>query len=302
MGGRITDTGQWLHRAHDLAAGAIGSSARGLRFVDDQDRACALHPFDAGNIARLFAGLLEHGRLRPQRLHRRDHHADRGRRGKIDDSRQVGAVVDKAFEWNPVIQLTEVVARLLDCFLHAFTYRDRGNDNDEFREAVAAVQLEDRAQVDVSFACPRLHFDGEVHAIVALPAAPVTLHFELGRRGKRITVLHHVQVFQDLFGQQVAAVGVAEQLLVIFQFPFHLLGRDGEEGLLLFLSGEQVHHRIDSGGLMLEVGFEFEFHGSALPIRCWRSWRYGRPDAGGGSRRDWPWWRRGCRRCRYRCP
>src|SRR3546814_14030198 len=48
--------------------------------------------------------------------------------------------------------------RLVDALLD----RDGRHDDHEFCEAETLVQLEDRAEVNVGLARPRLHFDGEV--------------------------------------------------------------------------------------------------------------------------------------------
>lgn len=196
-------------------------------------------------------------------MHRRDHHPDRRGRGEVDDPRQVRAVIDEAFERHPVIQLAEVLTGLLDRLLHPLAYRDRGHHDHELGEAIAPVQLEDGAQVNIGLARPRLHFDGEVHAIVALTAALVALHLQRGRELHGVALLHDVQVLQHLFGQQVEAVGVAEQPLVVFQFARDLAGGDGEQRLPLLLSGEQVHNRVNRGLLVRKVGLEDELHGAS---------------------------------------
>src|SRR3546814_20134248 len=72
--------------------------------------------------------------------------------------------------------------RLVDALLD----RDGRHDDHEFGEAETLVQLEDRAEVNVGLARPRLHFDGEVAG--------------RARRRRRQTVaeLHTPQASKDL--------------------------------------------------------------------------------------------------------
>jgi len=56
----------------------------------------------------------------------------------------------------------EVLARLSNRLEHAFPNGDRRHDDDEFGQAIAAGQSQDRAEIDIGFARPRLHFHGEV--------------------------------------------------------------------------------------------------------------------------------------------
>src|SRR3546814_1824160 len=50
----------------------------------------------------------------------------------------------------------------LELLVDALLDRDGRHDDHEFGEAETLVQLEDRAEVNVGLARPRLHFDGEV--------------------------------------------------------------------------------------------------------------------------------------------
>ena len=67
-------------------------------------------------------------------------------------------------EGKVVIEGVEVLGSDLDVLEHAFADGDAGHHDDELLETVAPRQLEDGAQVDVSFAGARLHLHREMRA------------------------------------------------------------------------------------------------------------------------------------------
>ena len=87
--------------------------------------------------------------------------------------------------------------RLVDALLD----RHRRHDDHELGEAVALVQLEDRAQVDVGLAGAGLHLDGEVAG------------GERSRRRQAVAELDVVQVLEELVVEQRQPVADAEVAL-----------------------------------------------------------------------------------------
>ena len=84
--------------------------------------------------------------------------------------------------------------RLVDHLLDG----DGRYDDDELGEAVAFVQLEDRAQVDISLAGPRLHLHSEVAGIQGIGG------------WQTVTELNDIQVFEDFLIEQGQSVADAE--------------------------------------------------------------------------------------------
>src|SRR6266496_5676752 len=93
----------------------------------------------------------------------RDHHNLYVRAcGEVPNLAELRGVIREVLEWRVPVKAAEVILGNLEGLIDAFLDGDRGNDDDELRKAVAPVQLEDRAQIDVGFARARLHLYREV--------------------------------------------------------------------------------------------------------------------------------------------
>jgi len=57
-----------------------------------------------------------------------------------------------------------MLGRHIERLLHALTYSDRWNDDDELGPAVALVQLHDCLDVDIGLAGASLHLDVEIRS------------------------------------------------------------------------------------------------------------------------------------------
>ena len=124
------------------------------------------------------------------------------------------------------------------------------HDDDELGETVALVQLEDRAQVDISFSGPRLHFHREVARgqVIGGPHA--------------VSELDRVQVFEDFFIEKGQPIPDAEIILgegKLLLRPLRV-ARDSELGPTDFLATKKVAHGFDRLKLEIEIRFEVEFH------------------------------------------
>ena len=60
------------------------------------------------------------------------------------------------------IQILKMITGNFQRFVCTFFDRHGWDDDHEFREPVGLVQLENRAQIDIGFACARLHLDREI--------------------------------------------------------------------------------------------------------------------------------------------
>jgi hypothetical protein len=157
-----------------------------------------------------------------------------------------------------------VLRRHLNGVIDALLDRHRGHHDDELGEAVALVQLEDGAQIDVGLARAGLHLHGEV------PGR------ERGRGGEAVAELNGVQVGQQLIGQQGQPVADAEIVFKQCHLPPGAFPRDGELRPAGLLSVEQSTDCFDGLELVVEVGLEVELHGTPTGFSQFRG------HAGGG--------------------
>ena len=150
-----------------------------------------------------------------------------------------------------------MVLRDLEGFVDTLLDGDRWDDNDELGEAETAVQLEYCPKVDVGLARACLHLDREV------------ARRERIRRPEAVAKLDVVKIGQNLVIQQRQPVAKPE---VVFQagesrLAAAKLARHGELGPADFLAAEEVAGRLDRGELVVEIGFEVEFHGLFFKVR-----------------------------------
>ena len=137
--------------------------------------------------------------------------------------------------------------------VHALLDRYRRHDDDELRETVAFVQLENRPQVDIRLPRTRLHLHGKVPGIQ-------------GHGGRQaVAELDGLQVIEDFLIEQGQPVADAE---VAFgesepRLGLRRVSRDGELGPADLLPAEQIAHRLNCLELEVEIGFEVEFHGGS---------------------------------------
>ena len=240
-----------MHGGQGLPAAPLQTAVHALRLVHDQDRPGGPDEIDRLLAAGAFAVLVEVvDVLLVDGPHRHHHDPDLRAGGEIPDPARLGGVVEEVFERRPRVERPEVFLRDPERFVDTFLDGDRRHDDDEFGEAVALVQLEDRAQVHVGLAGPRLHLHAEVTGSQGL--------------GKRDAVaeLDGAQVVEDFLVGQGKPVADAEAVFGKSQPPLELRGasRDGEFGTADLLTAEQVTDRVDRPELEVEVGLEVELH------------------------------------------
>src|SRR3546814_2344650 len=91
-----------------------------------------------------------------------DHDLNGRAGGKVPHLAELGGIVEEIVEGLAGIEAFEMLLGDLERLVDALLDRDGRHDDHEFGEAETLVQLEDRAEVNVGLARPRLHFDGEV--------------------------------------------------------------------------------------------------------------------------------------------
>src|SRR3546814_6818644 len=96
------------------------------------------------------------------RAHGDDHDLNGRAGGKVPHLAELGGIVEEIVEGLAGIEAFEMLLGDLERLVDALLDRDGRHDDHEFGEAETLVQLEDRAEVNVGLARPRLHFDGEV--------------------------------------------------------------------------------------------------------------------------------------------
>ena len=143
-----------------------------LWLVDDDDGlACAHELARAESASELLTGTVEEvALLRGAVLLEAfvecvdvdDHDLDGARRGEVAHRPHVLRVVHEVVERRAVVKRLEVLARGLEALEDALADGNARHDDDELRDAVAAVQLVDGADVHVGLAGAGLHLDGEV--------------------------------------------------------------------------------------------------------------------------------------------
>ena len=239
-----------------------------LRLVHDDDRPRRLDQVDRLLAAGLLAVLVEVvDVLLVDGADRHHHDLDLGAGGKVAHLAELGGVVEEVVEGHAGVEALEVVLGDLERLVDALLDGDRGHHDHELGEAVAPVQLENRAQVDVGLAGAGLHLDGEVAG---------------GERSgwrQAVADLDVVQVLQQLVVEQGQPVADAE--VVLRKAEGHLaascgIARDRELGAADLLPAEQVADRLDGLELVVEVGLEVQLHGLAPPrmsamLCAWRS-------------------------------
>ena len=92
------------------------------------------------------------------------HHHDLNIRagGEVAHLAELAGVVKEVLEGRVGVEGAEVLFGDLERLVNALLDRHRRDDDDELGEAITAVQLEDRAQVDVGLARAGFHLDGEI--------------------------------------------------------------------------------------------------------------------------------------------
>jgi len=158
-----------------------------------------------------------------------------------------------------------MVLRDLERLIDALLDSDGRHHNHEFGEAEAFVQLEDGAQIDIGFACARLHFHGEVAGS------------ETGGWRQAVAKLNLVEVGNDLVVQQGQAVADAQRAIdkakLLLRATGNLAG-NGKVSAVDLLPAKQVADGFDGGVLVIEVRLKMQFHPCTPSIRAMcLSWR-----------------------------
>ena len=139
------------------------AAVHALRLVHDQDGARGLDQVDGLLAAGLLAVLVEVvDVLLVDGADRHHHDLDVRAGGEVAHLAELGGVVEEVVEGRVGVEALEVLLGDLERLVDALLDRHRGHHDDELGEAVALVQLEDRAQVDVGLAGAGLHLHGEV--------------------------------------------------------------------------------------------------------------------------------------------
>ena len=244
MGGGIAQGAKRVHGSKRRFACAFEATINALRFINDDDRIGRLNQvnrlFTTG-ILILFIEVVNI--LLVDRANGGDHDLDRRAGGEIAHLAELGRIVEKILiALRLGIEVFEMVAGDLERFVGAFLDRDGRHDNHEFGEAIFLIELKDGAQIDIGFACARLHLDGEIARLQQCFLR------------QAIAKLHIGQIFEQFFIDQLEPIADAQiafdQAQIRLRAAFGAIG-DGKFGTGDFLPFEQVNNR--SNGRLLIV-------------------------------------------------
>ena len=140
---------------------------------------------------------------------------------------------------------------------HPFANRHARHHDDEFAETIRAIELKNRAQVDVGFASAGFHFDGKVGERVEHRCRH--RHLQPHRRLDGVRRLHrahivHQRVLRDR--QRIANAHLAPQSTHIKRRVKARLCAMPRRAL----PGEQIDHRVDRVKLIRLTGVKLNFH------------------------------------------
>ena len=173
-----------------------------LRFVDNEDRPRGPDQINRFLPTRLLAVLIEIvDILLIDGADRHHHDLDLRAGGEIPHLPEFRRVVEEILEGRSRVECPKVVVRDLERFVDTLFNRNRRHDDDEFVETVAFIQLENRAQVDVRLAGPRLHLYGKVTGVQGV------------RGWHAVAKLDILQVLQDFVVEQGEPVANSKVIL-----------------------------------------------------------------------------------------
>ena len=202
VGGGVAQGAERVHGSERLLATAFQAAVHALRLVHDQDRPSGLDQVDGLLTAGLLAVLVEVvDVLLVDRADRHHHDLDVWAGGEVAHLAELAGVVEEELEGRVGVEGAEVLFGDLERLVNAFLDRHGRDHDDELGEAVATVQLEDRAQVNVGLARAGLHFHGEI------------ARGQRGRRSQTVADLDVVEVGQEFVIQQLQAVADAQVVL-----------------------------------------------------------------------------------------
>ena len=189
---------------------------------------------------------------------RHDHELEVRAGGEVAHLAEVSGVVNEGIEGHAGVERLEVVFHHLDGFEDALFDGDGGDDDDELGEAVELIEFKGGAEIDVGFAGACFHLDGEVAAFQFLGGFDA------------VADLDFAEVFENVLGEEREAVAVASGVAFEFQL---LLGAegvagDGELAAGDFLATEEIADAGDGVLLVVEIGFEVEFHEVGFQSVC----------------------------------
>ena len=136
--------------------------------------------------------------------------------GEIADLPELAGIVDEVIVWHPGVEALQVIHRVVQRCVEAFLDRDRRHDDHVLGEAIALVELEDGAQVNIGLAGAGLHLHGEIAGR------------ERRRRRQTVAELDGVQVRQQLIVQQCQPITDAEVVFKQGHLPTGGVARDSE--------------------------------------------------------------------------
>lgn len=144
-----------------MASFALGA----LRLVDDHDRVRVLNVAHRRFAVEPVLRLIDNVFRLFERVDIDDHDLDIGVHGELANIVGPGRTVYKKSVGHVFVLLREIVAGHFQRLVDTLADRHRGHHDDELREPVSAVQLEDRLRIDKSFARAGLHLDAILTAL-----------------------------------------------------------------------------------------------------------------------------------------
>ena len=163
VGRGIAQRAEWIHRIQSLFATPLEATIHTLGFVHDDDGPSRLDQVYGLFTTGLLAVLVEVvDVLLVDGAHCHHHDLDVRVGGEVAHLPELVGVVEEVVEGHPGVEPLEVILGDLQGLVDAFLDRHRRHHDDELAEAIAFVQLEDAAQIDVGLTGAGFHLHGEV--------------------------------------------------------------------------------------------------------------------------------------------
>ena len=211
MGGGIAQGAERMHLGEGGPALAGQAAIHALWFVDDQYRAGFPYQIDGFIAASLLALLVEVVHILLVDGSDSYHHdLDVGTGGVITYLSRLAGIVEEIFKRGIGVEAPKVIFHDLEGFVDTLLDGHRGDDDDELGEAVAPVQLENSAQVDVGLAGAGLHFHREI------------TRCEAGGWTQAVASLHLLKIIVDFIVKQFQTVSNTQCTLLGESLPIRI--------------------------------------------------------------------------------
>ena len=252
MCGRITQDAHGIERSNRFLG--FRRIIDALRFIDDNDRVRILNEAHGRLAAEPVLRLIDDVFRLLERVDIDDHDLNIRAGRKLADVGKLRRLIDKEPAGHVIILKAEMLSCDLKGFMNTLANRHRRHNDDELREPILPVKLEDRLRIDIGLAGARLHLDAKLrrrsrsNPCRKLKRKPGSLPICFSQR-QLIALLNRVHIlFQRIIvnDERIAHARIIQKIRLVFRFH-------GERAARLLLTGKQIDHRIHGVGLEVLV-------------------------------------------------